>query len=147
MTRPLKICCCPFPNQVHILRRPSFCHRSTPLWAHPSWHHQGHCYSLCPPEWLPCGPALWLGLSWLACGKNLSSWILKSNKCLLKVLLRLTWFDYVFVSCSVCFCRSMRLTRLWGLKGLKMWLRWASLSTTSSAETLSWDTPMSGRWV
>lgn len=28
-----------------------------------------------------------------------------------------------------------------------MWPRWASASTTSSAETLSWDTPTSGRWA
>ena len=54
---------------------------------------------------------------------------------------------YLNVQCPVCFCRSMRLIRLWGSKGLKMWPRWASPSTTTSAGRLSWDTPASGRWA
>lgn len=53
----------------------------------------------------------------------------------------------VYQLSASCFCRSMRSIRLWASKGLKMWPRWALLSTTSSAEILSWDTPMSGRWA
>lgn len=62
--------CCPFPFQVHLLWWSSICHGFATLRAHPSWHHQGHCYPICPSEWLPCGPKIWLGLSWLACGKT-----------------------------------------------------------------------------
>lgn len=38
---------------------------------------------------------------------------------------------------SSVFPRNMRLIRLWGSVDLKMWPRWASLSTTSSAGPLS----------
>lgn len=69
-----------FPNQVHLLWWPAFCHGPTALWAHPSRHHQGHCYPLCPSERLPCGPTVWLGLSWLARGENPSSWTIKSQQ-------------------------------------------------------------------
>lgn len=44
------------------------------------------------------------------------------------------------------FRRSTRSIRLWGSKDRMMWPRWASPSTTSSAEASSWDTPKSGRW-
>lgn len=143
----LKIFCCPFPNQVHLLWWPSFCNGSSTLWAHSSRHHQGHCHSLCSPERLPRGPAIWLGLSRPACGKNVWSW--KLLKFYWKVCVDLqsnSWGIY-WVSHSVFFYRNMRLIRLWGSKGLMMWPRWASPNTTSSAEALSWDTPASGRWA
>lgn len=137
--------CCPFPFQVHLLWWSSICHRFTTLWAHPSWHHQGHCYPLCPPEWLPCGPKIWLGLSWLACGKTQ---ILKTHaQYHYKFCVDLQMKPYVAHVTRVWFYRSMRLIRLWGSKGRKMWPRWASQSITSSAEALSWDIPKSGRWV
>lgn len=41
----------------------------------------------------------------------------------------------------------MRLIKPLGSKGLMMLPRWALLNTTNSAETLSWGTPTSGRWV
>lgn len=56
--------------QVHLLWWTSIRHRFTTLWAHPCWHYQGHCHPLCPSEWLPCGPTIWVGLPWLACGKT-----------------------------------------------------------------------------
>lgn len=142
-----EVFCFIFLNQVHLLWWPSLCHGSTPLWSHPSRHHQGHCYSVCPPEWLPCGPALWLGLSRPSCGKNFSFlYIVQVWFCweFCRDLNTDLWVIYVsYVLC----CRSMRLIKLWGSKDPKMWPRWALLSTTSSAETLSWDMPTSGRWV
>lgn len=134
-----------FTFQVHLLWRSSICHGFTTLRAHSSWHHQGHCYPLCPSEWLPCGPKIWLGLSWLACGKTQ---ILKSHaQYHYKFCVDLQMKPNVANVTRVRFRRSMRLIRLWGSKGRRMWPRWASQSITSSAEALSWDIPKSGRWV
>lgn len=62
-----------------------------------------------------------------------------SNHLLLKVWRGLSdvFLGFCFSHSPFFLCRSMRLTRLWGSRGLPMWPRWASLSTTSSAEALS----------
>ena len=60
--------------QIHILRWPAICDWTSPLWTYIGRNVKRHCHSMGPPEWLPCGKTVWLGLSRLTSGEWMASW-------------------------------------------------------------------------